>query len=388
MIGWRNTICGAVLAILICVVGAWGAATGAAAQSATAPAPHKAQVPPGFVVVKAGGRSVFCEPRDQAWVQDTLASIAPATRPTTMPSDIVTRTQQHRKELVDQMMRDLDLTDGKPIDELLDNKLLPALQRIGAVNPTIFYLVATHQKLIDLMEAGWTDPRFHYNRYAQDVSYTPSAILSPDKPIDDLVWWVEVRDGDNAATRRDALVADVRFFEAELINHNSLAAENEAEHDFEQFIHDKVFAPLKLPRREDWFDFAGSNMFAIKYAAMVTGIPRRTWTEQLIGRPGQKRPFLQLDLINTMDPATIRPEYLGAYDRMLVLKGSVVIDSWLGSVGDDALAKVLPTLRSHPPQTQQELIDDVKKATGYDLRPLMQGDFGSPSTRQGSSTTP
>lgn len=380
MIGWRNTICAA-LAILICVAGAWAADTGAATRPTTEPAPHKAEIPPGFIVVKAQDRSAFCQPRDQAWVRDTLASIAPATRPTTMPSDIIAMVQQRRKELAGQMMRDLALTDRKAIDELLDGKLLPALGKIEALKPTIYYFIATRQKVADLMDAGWSDPRFHYIRFAHDVSYFPNAILSTDEPMDDLVWWVEIHDGDDAATQRDALVAEIRFFEAGLVNHNSFAGKNEAEHEFEQFIHDNVFAPLKLPHREDWFDFAVSNMFAIKYAAMVTGLPRQMWTEQLIGRPDQNRPVLQIDLVNAMDPADIRPEYLGAYERMLVLKGSVVIDSWLGSAGEGALAKVLPALRSHTPKTQQELIDAVKKETGYDLTPLMQPDFSPPSTR-------
>ncbi len=333
------------------------------------------------MVVKAGGRCAFCQPRDEAWVRDTLASVAPATRPTTMPSDIIARVQQCRGELTDQMMRDLALTDRKAIDEFLDGKLLPALARIDAVKPTIYYFIATRQKVADLMDAGWTDPRFHYLRFAHDVSYFPNAVLSSDKPMDDLVWWVEVHDGDNAATRRDALISEVRFFEAELMNHNSLAGENEAEHEFEQFIHDRVFVPLKLPPCEDWFDFAGSNIFAIKYAAMVTGLSRPMWTEQLTGLPGEDRPFLQIDLVNAMDPADIRPEYLSAYERMLTLKGSVVIHSWLASAGQSALAKVLPALRSHEPKTQQELIDAVKRETGYDLLPLMQPDFGPPSTR-------
>jgi hypothetical protein len=383
MIGRGNTLLPA-LAVLICVAGAVAAETGAASQPTTRttmPAARKAQVPRGFEVVSAGGRSAFCRKGDEGWVRAALAETAAATRPTTMPSDIITMIQQRRQELTDQMMRDLSLTDRKAIDDLLDDKLLPMMRKIAAVNPTVYYFVATRGTVADLMEAGWTDPRFHYIRFARDFSYSPSALLDPDRPLDDLVWWVEIHDYDNAATRRDALAAAIGRFEFGLLNHNSSTGKNEVEHQFEQFIHDRVFAPLKLPHTEDWFDFAGSNLFAVKYAAMVTGLARQVWIDDLIGRPGQNRPFLQLDLIDAMDPADIRPQYVGAYDRMLVLKGSVVFDAWLGHAGDGALAKVLPAMRAHAPATPQELIDVVKKQTGFDLAPLMKADFSSPSTQ-------
>ena len=108
---------------------------------------------------------------------------------------------------------------------------------------------------------------------------------------------------------------------------------------------------------------------------------RRGWTEELIGRPDQFRPFVRLDLVNALDPADIRPEYLADYDRALLPKGALVIDSWLAGAGDGALAKVLAALRVHTPATPQELIDVVRKTTGYDLTPLMQPDYSEPSTQ-------
>ncbi|HEY1922292.1 MAG TPA: hypothetical protein VGG44_05965, partial [Tepidisphaeraceae bacterium] len=204
-----------------------------------------------------------------------------------------------------------------------------------------------------------------------------------ERPMDDLVWWVEIRDGDNAQTRRDRLIAEVRYFEGGVSNHISMFGKNESEHMLEQFVHDVAIKPLKLPPREDWFDFGASNIFAIKYAAMLTGMPRGEWTDQLIGRADQSRPYVRLDLMNALDPAEVRPEYVADYERALLPKGALVINSWLASKGDDSLAKVLPLLRAHVPATQQELIDDVKKATGYDMTPLMQPDYGVPATSAG-----
>src|SRR6202034_1993518 len=134
-------------------------------------------------------------------------------------------------------------------------------------------------------------------------------------PMDDLVWWTEIHDGDNPATRRDVLISQIKALEAGLTENISMFGENQTEHIFESFIHETVFEPLKLPPRLQWIDFGASNIFAVKYCAEITGMSRKYWTEQLTGRPDESRPFLTLDLINGIDPSLIRPEYLAAYDE-------------------------------------------------------------------------
>ena len=246
MKGRRLTIA-PLLAALICVAAARGAEVGSATEPTTEPAPHKAEIPPGFHVVTSGERSAICRPQDDAWVRDVLASVAPATRPTTLPSDIAGLIQQRRGELTGAMVRDLALADGKAVDDFLDNKLLPRLGKTAALKPTIYYFVATRPQVADALDAGWSDPRFHYIRFAHDVSYSPVARLTADRPMDDLVWWVEIHDGDNAATRRDALAAEVRYFENGMTDHLSVYGENEAEHLFERFIHDNCAGAAETP---------------------------------------------------------------------------------------------------------------------------------------------
>ncbi|MGA2441236.1 MAG: hypothetical protein ABSH08_09760 [Tepidisphaeraceae bacterium] len=358
-------------------------AIGAAADSTTQPAPHKAQLPPGFHVLTVGDRSVFCAGGDDAWVKPVLESVPAATRPATMPSDVTSALQQHRSDLTAQILQDLALDDHKAVDEFIDAKLLPALAKVGAMKPTVYYFPATREKIADLMDAGWSDPRFHYIRFAHDISYAPTVRVSAAGPMDDLVLWVEIHDGDASATRSDVLAAEIKRYEDAMTNHLSMLAMNQTEHLLEAFIHEKVFDPLKLPAKLTWVDFGASNVFAVKYAALLTGIPRQTWTERLIGRPDQPRPFVRLDLINALDPAQIRPEYLAAYDQALLPKGALVIHSLLAKAGDGALAKVLPVWRAHTPQTPQELIQTVQTATGVDLTPDMQPDYSLPTTRPG-----
>jgi len=355
-------------------------AIAAAADPATQPAPHKAQVPPGFHVLAIGDRAVFCAGGDDVWVKPVLESVPAATRPATMPSDVVSALQQRRSELATQILQDLALDDRKAVDEFIDGKLLAALAKVGAMKPTVYYFPATREKIADLMDAGWTDPRFHYIRFAHDVSYAPAIRVSAEVPMDDLVLWAEIHDGDAPATRSDVLAAEIKRYEDGMANHVSMLAMNQTEHLLEGFIHEKVFDPLKLPAKLTWVDFGASNVFAVKYAALLTGLPRQMSIERLIGRPDEPRPFARIDLINALDPAQIRPEYLAAYDQALLPKGALVIHSLLAKAGDGALAKVLPVWRAHAPQTPQELIQTVQAATGVDLTPDMQPDYGLPTT--------
>ena len=111
-------------------------AIAAAADPATQPAPHKAQVPPGFHVLAIGDRAVFCAGGDDVWVKPVLESVPAATRPATMPSDVVSALQQRRSELATQILQDLALDDRKAVDEFIDGKLLAALAKVGAMKPS------------------------------------------------------------------------------------------------------------------------------------------------------------------------------------------------------------------------------------------------------------
>ncbi|HEY1923379.1 MAG TPA: hypothetical protein VGG44_11570, partial [Tepidisphaeraceae bacterium] len=146
------------LAALFCATIARGADNGAATEPTTEPAPHKAVIPPGFHVLTVGQRSAICQPQDDAWIKDVLASVAPATRPTTMPSDIAGMLQQHRKDLTSAIMHDLALSDTRQIDDFLDSKLLPRLTKIGDLKPTVYYFVATRPQVADALDGGWSDP--------------------------------------------------------------------------------------------------------------------------------------------------------------------------------------------------------------------------------------
>jgi hypothetical protein len=348
------------------------------ADPATQPSAHSAVVPPGFHVVSEGNRSAFCEPADDDWVKSALQSVPPTTRPTTLPSDLVTSLEQHRADLTSQMVQDLALPDSKTVDHFIDTVLLPDLKKMSEMKPNIYYFPATHDQVVNFLAGGWSDPRFHYLRFANDLTYTANFRLSADGPSDDIVWWVEIHDGDTTATRRDALVTQIKALEAGLADNVNLYSTNQTEHLFEAFIHQNIFLPLKLPERLQWLDFGTSNIFAVQFASIVSGMSRQYWIDQLIGRPDESRPYLYIDLIDGIDPAQISPQNIPYYDQAILPKGAYVIHSLMLKCGDTALSKVLPAWRAHTPQTPQELIQSVKTATGFDLTPYMKADFSNP----------
>ena len=73
--------------------------------AASEPSYHAAVISPGFHAIAANNHTVFCQPQDDQWIQSALKSHAPATRPTTMPSDLVARIAQKRGQVKSDMMR-------------------------------------------------------------------------------------------------------------------------------------------------------------------------------------------------------------------------------------------------------------------------------------------
>jgi hypothetical protein len=350
-----------------------GAAPGAASQASAPPAttmrvPHRFEVPRGFHVVQVGERLVVCEPADDAWVTAAAQGVASTTRPTTMPSDILDDLKQRRGTIAADMMRDLTLTDQKPIDDFFDGRITTTLTQIQSIKPVVYYLVVTRERAADLLAAGWSDPRFHFIRFAHDLDYSTSVLISATEPMDDLAWWVEIHPGDTVATRGDALQKQIKFAEGGLTEHISLMGKNEVENLFQTFVHDQALKNLKLPHTLDWFDLGVSHIYGIKYAAELTGVSRQFWTEQLIGTPNHRGNWNRIDLINPVDPAQIRPELVELYMRALMPKGALMIQILIDRGGGDAvLAKALAALRAHTPATPGEMIKALLDATGVDL---------------------
>ncbi len=84
--------------------------------------------PASFIRVTDGDHTVVCEAADEKWVRTALANVKPATRPSTMPTDVLAKIQSTREEITKQIAADT-LLPAKDINDTYDNLLLPAEKR-------------------------------------------------------------------------------------------------------------------------------------------------------------------------------------------------------------------------------------------------------------------
>jgi hypothetical protein len=341
--------------------------------------PHVALPPPGFHKLTVGNRSAFCLPADDGWVREALSSVGPSTRPTTMPSDMVASIQQRRDALVQMMMQDLALTDRKDLDAMLD-RILANLAKVQTASVNVYYMPVTRAKLAGFMRDGWSDPRFHYIRYANDVAFDPTVTFTLDQQADDLVDWLEIRDDDPPASRRQALINKIEDFETADLSWFSLISQSGTRNVLAEFIRKHVVEPLKFPTSLTWFGQGVTGVYAVKYSALLSGSSREAQIASLI-RPDPRNPLRaqSLDLVNPLDPAEMRPQLVQVYNEAAVHRGVDIVNAWVVRGGDGVLAKTLPALRAHPPDTAIDLIKIIRDATGIDLTPNMRPDYNEPT---------
>jgi hypothetical protein len=348
----------------------------ATTQSATTQrAIHIAVIPPGFHSITVADRTVFCLPSDDDWVRDALGGLQPATRPTTLPSDLITNIQQRRDEITKQAMAELGLTDPKPLNELFDLKLAPLLKDLLAIKPTVYYLVASRPQLIKLLKDGWSDPRYRYLRFANDVAYSFDVNLAIDAKTDDSVMWAELHD-DAPQNRGKALLHTVTDFDGGFLNTLSMLSQLGTRNEFDELIRTEVTDPLKLPPGLQWFGRAIDMIYAIKYESMLTGASRRDQVANLVGgNPRNPLHSQPLNLLEPIDPASMKPDYVGLYNEALIHKGAGVVAAWIAKGGDGVLAKALPAFRANPPATAADLVKIIQQSTGIDITPALAPNF-------------
>src|SRR3954470_6326733 len=79
--------------------------------------------PPGFEKLTVAGHTAVCEANDAKWVRQALTDLKPATRPTTMPADLLKQVTAARSAVVKQMVADLALPDDKLPNQIFDQNL-------------------------------------------------------------------------------------------------------------------------------------------------------------------------------------------------------------------------------------------------------------------------
>lgn len=325
-------------------------------------------MPPGFELLKVAGINVICEPADKPWITEALNGFQPATRPATMPVDLLQRLQANRQAAVEQICKDLAVQDPTSIEKRIDNTLVADLKRMEAFHPPVFYMVTTREKLKELIKGGtWHDPAFYYNQIADEVMFRGSVTLAMDTPMDDSILAAIYGPNEEPGKRGEHVINVVRGSQAEIQQMISGRAMFESQMVFAEAITKDVFAALKLPEGQAWLSTGLAGALSADSGAAITGVPRKELL-LLLAAEIQRNPIKMrtIDLLDPADPKALKPQYVAAYvdayRRKAVSVALKILDQ-----GRDKLPVLIASLREKPCANGQELVMRIKETTGVDV---------------------
>jgi len=343
-------------------------ASAPATSPTTTPARHQVIIPPGFIKVEASERTALCEPPDKDWIVKALNELQPSARPTTMPSDLADTLAAKRNELLKQMSKDLGLTDVAPTQKLLDEQVIPDLQKMADIRPPMFYLVCTKQRLLDLIHSGWTDPRFHYNRAADDVAIYSNVDLSIQHSMDDLLIPALYDPQAPEQKRREMLQQQVDRNEANIAASLSMQGMIMLQTGLVAAIDDAAVKPLGLKPGQEWFGIGVEGLLSTRYLTQLNGMRNQDML-RILTDDDPRNPIraATVNLIHPIPATQLRPGYADAYVDSLRRRSVVVLDGLLKRTGDDALPKLLAAVKESPPKDPEALVDLIKQTVGVDI---------------------
>jgi hypothetical protein len=346
------------------------AATSRAAPTTatSAPAPYRLVVPPGFVKVTANGRTALAEAADATWVREALTQASPATRPSTMPADIAARLTSVKSELAKQIASDLGTVNPADIEKFLETEVLPRVQKLHDLRPPIVYMPVTRDKLLQVVAAGWDNPRFYYNRAANDVQWLTNLQLDPDNPMSDQTLPIVYASDTPPEQRKQALIQQIQGTEPSLLNALAGEAVGTAQNQFLQYIDDKVFRPVGIKHGQEWFAVGIESVLATRYSARIAGVDPAN-ALRAMGSDDARNPIRSatIDLLNPTPAEQLRPQAGPAYVDALRRKSIAVVNGWLSKIPPDALPKSLAAFRDKKPADGSALVKIIQEQTGVDL---------------------
>lgn len=339
-----------------------------ATAPATAPARYEMTVPAGFEKVTLNNHVAVCKAADADWVKKALVDLKPATRPTTMPVDVLKRTTAARADVVKQMVADLGVADDKEVNALFDEKILPTLKKLDEMKPPVFFLVITRPELRTICKDGWGEPRFHYNRAAGEVSYVDNVMLSIERPMDDSVLPYFYEDKDPIDLRTKNLALGIRHLDTELANLISTQTEPALFNLLTQHISSKCFDVPRMPRDQQWLAMGITGYFAAKYAGELTLQPRDLWLKMMTYEDERfavsSKP---IDLVNPLAPSSMKVAAVPYYDQAMRRKAVTVLAKWAEKAGEAGVTKALVAYKAKPPADGAALVKLITEVSGTDL---------------------
>jgi hypothetical protein len=340
------------------------------APPATAPVapPYVLVMPPGHQKVTAAGHNALCLPADAQWVTKALAETKPATRPTTMPADVLKRVTDNRAAVVKQMVADLALADDKQPNRVFDEQIIPTLKKLDAIKPSVYFLVCTREQLRELTKGGWGEPRYHYNRLANEASVDDNIMLSLDRPMGDAVLPVFYTDKEAPDTRAQNLARGIQQFDTEMATRISQQSQPLVFNFLAEHIGQTYFDPMKLRRDQQWLALGVTGYLTSKYAGQLTPTPREAWLKGMtFDDPRYPIGSKSIDLTHPAEEASMRPIAVPYYNQALRRKAMTVVMRWAEKGGEPSITKAIVAVRAKPPADGAALIKLIQETTGVDL---------------------
>lgn len=345
----------------------------AAESPTTAPVAERyvATVPDGFERVEADGHVVFCRPADVAWVAESLKEIQLKAPPSTMPTDLLTRLDQHGAEMA-ALLKDQLLIEDMAGTDRLRSDLRQAIVEFNEFHPPIFYLLATADELRDALKNGWTNPRYHYNRLSNTASFDMNIPLRLEGEMDDTVIpAIHPPDADQEVKRQSltqAIDYTTGFVQVEVSNRAQVVAQVVVAAFIEQQL-DQHFEP-----KEDqvWFRLGVTGVLSSQALALINGMPAGQVMDA-ISREPQRTPVKadRIDLLHPVSVRDLRPEYVQPHIDAMRRRSVSAVRQWLQNQ-PDGLRQTLSAIRQNPPEDGLALVALILKVSGYDIAPLLQ----------------
>lgn len=349
---------------LVAIAGLWLALAGTILAQEEKPR-YILTLPPGFQLVEAAGYKAICRPDDEPWVKQTLETFAPTTRPSTMPADLFARLAASREQVIQQIATDFAVSDTAGIAKRFD-ELATELERLRDFRPPLFFLCITPQQLKALLRDGqWTTPSLYYNRLADDVAYRETLPLTAERPMDDTLMTVLLREGDDAAANAARLtnsIAKAQQDLSEMVSGRALFLCQAI--PFEAVLME-VFKPLELPPDQRWFAVGISGARSADYGATLTGSPERELL-LLVAAELRNNPIRvsTIDLLNPPAPNSVRRQYVplvsDAFRRKSISVAARILEA-------DPLPRLITSIREDRPGTGEELLKRIHEITGVDV---------------------
>jgi hypothetical protein len=338
----------------------------------TAPTPHTVVIPPGLKMFDIAGRHIIADPADEPWIRQAMTALAPTTRPTTTPADLVEKFAAARPELTKQMTADLALSNPAVLTPFFESTTT-RLTKFRDMRLPIYYFAISREALRTLAKSHtWEDPRYYYNRVTDEVMIDTGMRFSIDVPVDDMLL-PSLFDAANTSEARAAILTRaVQQTEHMTTTEIATRAQVGLQVSFITFIIDNVFRPMNLKSGQDWFGVGTSGVLSARYAALVTGASEDWILKQMTAEP-QRTPFsaASTDLLHPLDLTTLRDQAVPFYLDSVRRKSTTALRSLITQAGTPAVAKIIAAMRATPPADAAALITLIQQQTNIDLKPQL-----------------